>query len=248
MRLTHSTNLSAVQAALSKTEREQIPFATALALTKTAQKVKAGEIAVMKRNLDRPTNFTLNSLFVKAATKATQQARVWFKDFAPKGTPAGDYLQPQVQGGQRKLKRHEKALIARGLMKSTQYAVPAAGAKLDQYGNMKRTQYVQLLSQLRAFGEQGYSANATGSKRSTRKRRSGAYFVATINGEQGVWQEVQSAFGAGARPVLLFVDRDPSYRVRFPFFKIAENMVKSNYEREFKAALDTAIKTRLGAI
>lgn len=243
MQLTHSTNLSQVQAALTKTEREQIPFATALALTKTAQKVKAGEISVMKRNLDRPTQFTLNSLFVKPATKATQQARVWFKDFAPKGTPAADYLQPQVQGGQRKLKRHEKALIARGLMKSTQYAVPAAGAKLDQYGNMKRTQYVQLLSQLKAFGEQGYTANATGSKRSTRKRRNGAYFVATIDGEQGVWQQVSSAFGDGVKPVLLFVDRDPSYRVRFPFFKVAENMVKANYEREFKAALDQAIKT-----
>ena len=243
MLLTHSTNLSAVQAALKDTERKQIPFANALALTKTAQRVKAGEINAMKRNLDRPTNFTLKSLYVKAATKATQEARVWFKDFAPKGTPAGNYLQPQVQGGQRRLKRHEKALIARGLMKSTQFAVPAAGAKMDQYGNMKRTQYVQLLSQLRAFGEQGYSANATGSKRSTRKRRSGAYFAATINGEQGVWQEVESAFGKGARPVLIFLDRDPSYRVRFPFFKIAENIVKANYEREFKSALDHAIKT-----
>lgn len=244
MLLTHSSNISAVQAALTKTEREQLPFATALALTKTAQRVKAGEISVMKRNLDRPTQFTLNSLFVKPATKATQQARVWFKDFAPKGTPAGDYLQPQVQGGQRKLKRHEKALIARGLMKSTQYAVPGAGAKMDQYGNMKRQQYVQMLSQLRAFGEQGYQANATGSKRSTRKRRSGTYFVATIDGEQGVWQRVSSAFGEGVRPVLLFVDRDPSYRVRFPFFKVAENIVKANYEREFKSALDYAIKTK----
>lgn len=243
MQLTHSTNLSAVQAALTKTEREQIPFATALALTKTAQLVKKGEISVMKRNLDRPTQFTLNSLFVKAATKATQQARVWFKDFAPKGTPAGDYLQPQVQGGKRRLKRHEKALIARGLMKSSQYALPAVGARLDQYGNMKRTQYVQILSQLKAFGEQGYQANATGSKRSKRKRTSGAYFVANINGDEGVWQRVQSAFGEGARPVLIFVDRDPSYRARFPFFKVAENITKANYEREFKSALDKAIKT-----
>lgn len=244
MLLTHSTNISAVQAALKKTEREQIPFATALALTKTAQLVKKGEISVMKRNLDRPTQFTLNSLFVKPATKANQQARVWFKDFAPKGTPACDYLQPQVQGGQRRLKRHEKALIARGYMKSGQFAVPGSGAKMDQYGNMKRTQYVQILSQLRAFGEQGYQANATGSKRSKRKRASGAYFVANINGEDGVWQRVQSAFGDGARAVLIFTDRDPSYRVRFPFFKVAENIVKANYEREFKKAMDYAIKTK----
>lgn len=243
MLLTHSTNLSAVQAALTKTEREQLPFATALALTKTGQLVKKGQIAAMNRNLDNPTRYTLNSLFLKPATKATQQARVWFKDFSPKGTAAGDYLQPQVQGGGRKHKRHEKALIARGLMKSTQFAVPASGAKLDQYGNMRRSQYVQILSQLRAFGEQGYNANATGSKRSQRKRRSGSYFVATIDGEQGVWQRVSSAFGDGVKPVLLFVDRAPGYRTRYPFFKVAENIVKANYEREFKSALDHAVKT-----
>jgi hypothetical protein len=244
MKLTHSTNISAVKAGLTELEKKQLPFATALALTRTAQIVKKGELAAMKQNLDRPTNFTLNSLFMKAASKGKPEARVWFKDFAPKGTPAGSYLQPQVQGGERKHKRHEKALIARGLMKSTQYAVPAAGAKLDSYGNMKRTQYVQILSQLRAFGEQGYQANATGSKRSARKRKAGTYFAATIDGDQGIWRSVKSAFGEGVQPVLIFADRKPSYRVRFPFFKIAENITKANYGREFVRALDQAIKAQ----
>lgn len=243
MKVSVSTNIAELTADLNKMQREQLPFATAVALTKVAQRVKAAEVKVMARNFDRPTRFTLNSLFVQQATKRRQEARVWFKDFAPKGTPAGKYLMPQVYGGQRPHKRHEKALIRRGYMKQSQYAIPAQGAKLDQYGNMRRSQIVQILSQLKAFGEQGYSANATGSKRSKRKRARAPYFYATINGEQGIWQRVASAFGEGAKPVLIFVDAEPKYGKRFPFFKVADNVMKANYAREFATALDFAIQT-----
>ena len=54
---------------------------------------------------DRPTRYTQNSLFLQPATKQKREARVWVKD-----TERPDhYLLPQINGGNRPLKRHGKA-------------------------------------------------------------------------------------------------------------------------------------------
>ena len=66
---------------LSDIERRQLPFATSLALTRTALMVKAAEVEEMKRVFDAPTRFTLNSLFVRPAKKSRLEAVVWVKDY-----------------------------------------------------------------------------------------------------------------------------------------------------------------------
>ncbi|WP_219924669.1 hypothetical protein [Halomonas sp. ND22Bw] len=158
---------------------KQIPYATALALTRVAQRVKEGELAVMKRRFDRPTKFTMNSLYVKRAKKSDRppRATVYFRDFAPKGTPAGTYLQPQVHSGKRNKKRFEKALIHAGAMRPDEWAIPGGGARRDVYGNVAKGQITQMLSGLRALGEQGYQANATSSRSSRRKGNARRYFA-----------------------------------------------------------------------
>lgn len=241
--VTASANTDAIAKAISRTAKEQIPFATANALTAIAKRIKAGQIAVMKQRLDRPTPFTLNGLYIKAARKAKPEARVWFKDYASKGTPAGKYMQPSVFGGAGKHKRFEKALIARGIMGDAQHAIPVSQVKRDAYGNVPRALFVKVLSGLKAFGQQGYDANATNSARSKRKGNAARYFVATIDGTTGIWERVKSAFGDGAMPLFVFTESAPKYRVRVPFFKIAENIHKANYEKEFTIALRHAIDT-----
>ncbi len=95
--------------------------------------------------LDRPTPTTLNSLFVKMATKA-RAAEVYFKDSWASGIPTDTYLQQAVSGGLRPHKRFEKSLIARGIMRSGQYTVPTT-AFMNQYGNASRgTATVRYLS------------------------------------------------------------------------------------------------------
>lgn len=241
--VTASANTEAIARAISRTANEQIPFATANALTAIAKRVRDGQVKVMKDRLDRPTPFTLNSLYVKAARKNKLEARVWFKDYASKGTPAGKYMQPSVYGGAGKQKRFERALIARGLMGDDQHAIPVSSLGRDSYGNVPRGLYVKILSGLKAFGQQGYDANATNSTRSKRKGNAQRYFVATIDGMTGIWERRKSAFGDGATPLFVFTDSPPKYRVRVPFFKIAENIHKANYEREFTVALTHAIAT-----
>jgi hypothetical protein len=240
-KITH--NAANVAKQLDLAASKQIPFATALALTRSAQRIQQNEKTVMRSRLDRPTPFTMNSLFVKSATKTRLEARVWFKDYAAKGSTAGQYLQPQVMGGQRRQKRFERALVARGYMKSSQYVVPAKSAPTDAYGNVPRSVYVKILSALGAFAQQGYLANATGSKRSKAKGNADKYFYANLDGTEGIWERVRSAFGTGAKPIFIFTESAPQYRARFPFFKIAETTHQAHYVEEFERALDYALKS-----
>lgn len=240
------TNAKAVARQLERVAGSQIPFAQSLIANRLAQKVKANELSVAKSRFDRPTPWTMNSLQLKPGNKHKPEARVWFRQFAPKGTAPDKYLQPEVFGGERSPKRMEKAMQAMGYLKPGQFLVPAQGAKLDAYGNMKRGQVVQILSAFRAFSGVGFNANASGSTRSQRKQsKSGAnqYFFGEVGGELGIWQRVRSAFGMGARPVMIVTDDAPRYSVRFAFFKIAENTVAANYERVATKAVDEVLRT-----
>ncbi|OFA05179.1 hypothetical protein [Duganella phyllosphaerae] len=243
--ITLEEQVSQVLRNLDDISRRHVPFAVALALTKTAQRAQAGVLDVMRERFDRPTPFTLNSLRIVSAKRSDPQpfARVYFKDDAFKGTPASRYLGPEVHGGPRSQKRFERALIARGLMKSGQYALPAAGARLDQYGNVRRAQVVQILSALQAFGEQGYQANRTNSTRSRRNGAAAKYFAGEVGGVEGVWQRQTFGFGEGVRPVFVFSESSPQYRVLVPFEKIVENVARARFGGEFQGAIAYAIQS-----
>jgi len=222
--------------------RRQVPFAQALTATRLAQRVKKGMLPVMKARLDRPTPTTMNSLFVKAATKA-KAAEVYFKDSWASGVPADAYLQQAVAGGLRPHKRFEKALIARGIMQSSEYAVPTAPF-MNQYGNVSRGTMTKILSGLRAAETRsGYQANATGSKRSKAKGNAARFFSGEVDGARGVWERVSMGMGDAVRPVFIFSASAPRYRTIFPFFKIGENIVKANHAAEFAQAFAEAQAT-----
>lgn len=224
----------------------QFAFVLSLGINKIGQRVKANETDVMQARLDRPTAFTRRSLRLQAGNKRNPSARVWFKgrDFgAQKGTPAGDYLMPQVHGGPRRGKRLEGALLRLGHLRSGQFLVPAPGAPRDAYGNVPRTLITRIMSGLRAFSEVGFAANASGSRRSRRKGNASRYFVGEVGGETGIWERREFAFGRGVRPIFLVINRTPRYRVRFPFFAVAENTVKAHYVRELDSAFEYAMRT-----
>jgi len=107
--------------------KDQLPFASAKAITKTAQLVKKELEAELPRVFKNPTPWTLRSLFLTPAKKNKLSARVWLKDDGSKGTPASKYLAPEIFSGARVLKRFERSLAAKGLMPPGGfYAVPVA--------------------------------------------------------------------------------------------------------------------------
>ena len=130
------------------------------------------------------------------------------------------------------------------MMKSGQYALPTASF-LNQYGNVSRGLMTKVLSGMGAAEtSSGFKANATNSKRSMAKgnRR---YFGGVVGDESGVWERMNTKWGAAVRPVFIFSDSAPVYRTIFPFFKIAENIVTAHKDRVFADALDFAMSTAL---
>ncbi|MFJ2676912.1 hypothetical protein [Pseudomonas sivasensis] len=231
-----------VSAGMRELEKKHIPFVMARTATLLAKRVKKGTITVMQQRLDRPTPTTLNSLFVKMATKA-RAAEVYFKDSWASGIPADTYLQQAVSGGLRPHKRFEKSLIARGIMRSGQYAVPTT-AFMNQYGNVSRGTMLKILSGLGAAeSTRGYQANASGSDRSRRKGNAHRFFSGDVDGTQGVWERKSMGMGNAVRPVFIFSDSAPRYRTIFPFFKIAQNIVNANYQADAATAWAEAMST-----
>lgn len=231
-----------VSAGMRELEKKHIPFVVARTATLLAQRVKKGTITVMQKRLDRPTPTTLNSLFVKMATKA-RAAEVYFKDSWASGIPADTYLQQAVSGGLRPHKRFEKSLIARGIMRSGQYAVPTT-AFMNQYGNVSRGTMLKILSGLGAAeSTRGYQANASGSVRSRRKGNAHRFFSGDVDGTQGVWERKSMGMGDAVRPVFIFSESAPRYRTIFPFFKIGQNIVNANYQADAATAWAEAMAT-----
>ncbi len=228
-------------AAQLKGSAKQARFAVALGLTRTAVAVKDAELAELKRSIDRPTPYTLKSLYLTKATPAKLEAKVWLKDdLAGSGTPATKYLLPQIEGGARSVKRFEKALQLAGHMPAGYQCVPARGAILDSYGNPSRGQIIQILSQLRITLTAGYTRNMSFDARkqiAAQRRAGGRYFVIkTSKGGKspGVYQ--REFMGRNVTAVYLF-KRATSYRQRFDFWGVG----RATVERELQGAMAQAM-------
>lgn len=229
---------------LRNVQREQLPFAIAKAVTGTAQVVKKALNTEMLYAFDRPTPYTLGSLYMSPATKAIPVAKVWLKDDAGKGTPAAKFLLAEITGGGRRYKRFENALIARGLLPHGMFAMPGSAAKIDAFGNMERGQLMQILSAVGAAEMRaGYQANRTARSAKRKGRNLAEYFVGHPGGKAlGIWQRVGFAHGSAVKPVAIFT-RAPVYRVRYRFQEIAAQVVSEEFASQFNMAYAQAIAT-----
>jgi hypothetical protein len=212
---------------LAAVHHRHIPFAHVLAATTTAIALKQHEVGIMRSVFDRPTDYVLNALRSTPATKAKPVATVAFREFAGKGTPAAKFLTPQIEGGLRGLKSHERQLGGR-------YYVPSLDMKRDGYGNVPGSVYRKMLSQLKV--STNADANASDSRRSKAKRKAGTFFKLK-NGfvlQRISKNDVKVAFV----PIPA-----PNYKKRFPFYEKAESFIEREYPGNFATALERAIAT-----
>ena len=111
---------------LNHIQKDQIPFATAIATTslvgalnspfsragKTLPKsgLLQNQRQMIKKQLHRPIKYTLDGYEALPSNKKIKpiQARFGFREFTSKGTPSHKYLSPNIFGGRRNLKRHEQ--------------------------------------------------------------------------------------------------------------------------------------------
>lgn len=247
---------------------KRLVFATALTLTRVGQRVKAAELDEIRRKVDRPTPWTMGSVFMQRATPERLVARVWLKDdlaASNGGAPATRYLAPQIEGGKRSLKGFEVALQRAGKMPTGTYAVPGAGARLDAYGNPSLQQILQILSQLEVELVAGYSRalprgtdKRTLSKRRRAFGRAGGQFVAFRDGwgklPAGIYLAEGRDFGAklgfgrtGRLKAVFLFKRRVNYSARIDWWGVARRTVADNLRSEAQRAGAEVLRASMGA-
>lgn len=229
-----------IERQLTDLQRNQIPFATALTLTRLGQRIDEGLKGAMRTGFDRPTPYTLRSTFIRPATKRRLEVTVGLKDrpFGGNRLSSAEILGHHFDGGIREPKALELWLRRAGYLGASEYVVPGAGARLDRYGNMSRGQIQQILSQLKAGPDA--SAYASSSARSRRNvQRAGVIFWSRGGRlARGAWQRVGKY---RLRPLLIAIAA-PSYRKRIDLERIARQAVSRYGQLEFDRALRQAIR------
>ena len=245
---------------------KQARFAASQALNDAAFKARTALQREMDVKFDRVTPYIKRSLWVETATPATLTAKVEPRYMGGKGVDPQKVLQAEVFGGARRQKASEKALQRVGILPAGYALVPGQACPLDQYGNIKGSFLVQIISYLQAFGEQGYRANAT-VKTIAKKAKFGrsAGGAKTINGvvyfvsygklrsidskrgshysplAPGIWAK-SGIHGSEVKPILMFV-RNPTYKARFDFFGVATKAAQAAFPAAFETRMAAALRT-----
>lgn len=212
-----------------------------------------------REKFDRVTPYIEKSPIVRMSTPDTLTATIEPEYKGGKGIDPKNVLNASIAGGERKLKRFERAFAAIGILQPGYYATipndPIAD-KIDGYGNYKGSFYTQLISYFGAFAEQGYRANMTDKKRAKLANAGVSNGYKTINGvvyflswgnlrtsdggktsplPYGIWQK-SGIHGSNVKPVLLFV-KAPNYKKIIDIDKVGNDAVDSKFIANFETRM-----------
>lgn len=230
---------------LDDVQRKQIPFATAVALTRTAALVEKALVSELTANLDRPSPYTQRSTFKTSAKKTALYAEVGIKDKKPAGgTAPAVLLREHFTGGQRGFKPMERAIAAIPGVPPGVRVVPGSGMPLNAYGNPKRAAVKEVIGALRSGMNVHKKRISYGIGQHT---TTAGYFIAVANNPRtkhlppGIYRRYGQA-GRALEPVFLFVSA-PSYRKRFDLPALAQRVVSAEFQNQFRAALSSALSS-----
>ncbi len=205
-------------------QKQVIPKATVRALNRTADEVKLHLAKkVLPKYIDRPTRWTLNSVYTRYANQKRLEAAVFLK-----GSNGGvlSYLDPLIEGGSRLPKSFEKRLRRSGLIRGSQFAVPGADMRLDKFGNITKATSAHILRDVQAFTESGSSQNTS--------RKARKYFILPKAPHKPVG--VYYRQGKKLKQAIAFTDEVPNYDRRLPFYEEAQKSANKHVSKEFSEA------------
>ena len=224
---------------------KQIAFANRMAINAAANEIKTELTAEMARVFENPTKYTINSVRIDYAGKKDPasgirkaEARLYIQDEAKRGNAPADFLRPQVEGGQRQLKKFEARTRAIGLLPSGGFLVPSRSAELDQHGNIPYATFKRILKDLEAPP----SATKSSGKRRKAPRAGHKYIIPRGHAKfQGIWLRDNAT--QKITPVLVWKTSLKEYKKKFKFFDISHSILKSRFEKIFNEKLAHALAT-----
>jgi len=131
MQISVKTDIKALTKRLDKIQRQQIPFATSVALNNTAEFTATNLNNDTRRYLESPTPFTQKAFTLKRSNKRNLKALVFAKQIQ------AQYLSTQIKGGTRRPKNRA-------------FALPT-NVKRNRYGNIGRKEVRTLLAKHNVF-------------------------------------------------------------------------------------------------
>lgn len=222
------------------------------ALNRTADHAKVDVTSEMARVFDRPTPYTLRSLYVRYASTQSLSVVLWFKQ--RRMDEDKQWAVAQIEGGQREMKPLELRLQRANLLPKTWQVVPGAAMPLDSFGNMNRGEVTRILNVLGTYTEAGYNKANQKTKDRLRKGTKAnygfAYFVNPTRGSvghqrhllPGVYRRVYTPFGTSLKPMLIFIRR-AQYRRRLDFQAVVNRTVQRHFGPEFDKAMESLLQT-----
>ncbi|RDL44678.1 hypothetical protein DN730_09845 [Marinomonas piezotolerans] len=226
-----SNDFKRMEKILHGLQTDVIQKAKIRALNRTAERVKEHTVRqVLPKYIDRPTRWTLNSVMVRnASRKGGMEARVLFKDWryvAKSASAAADYLDPMIEGGDRRPKNFERRLKRSGLIRKDQFALPGGDIRLDRFGNIPARVSDHILRDLKAYNDGGYDRNT--------KRQALKYFLLPRYPHKPIgvyWRQ-----GGKLKQAIVFAEDAPNYEARLPFYLEAQKMTVRVISEEFREA------------
>lgn len=202
--------------------------AITFALDDTAEGLKREQIMEMEVVFQSPRKYTLNALYaVKARGDNSLAAGLAWKEFGG-SIPAYKYLYPQVFGGQRRYKRHERALQGKGILPAGSMTAQGNNFPKDESGDITGGQYTRMLSELDALQD------GSGGKNQYKKKRAAAsrFFVYTPKGANFP-VGIAEPNGDGIRIMLRFI-QPPNYTARYDYYGIANEYTRINFPKQLE--------------
>lgn len=247
--ITLEHEISNVMAALRSAVTRQVRFAAKQAINDVAYKSKEALAKEAKDVFDRPTPTTVKAGYVTPAKSSNLQARVFLKDFYPKGTAPNRYLAAQIRGGNRDDKRSERLLRTKkvgGKYGGVPILPPGYQTFVhrdyqNQYGNITGSRMVKILSELRAFQEVGFTANRTFRRGAYSSVGRPKYFVVPVQSgsrHPGIYERK-----GGQTKLIIGIIRKPRYEDRYEFSATVKHTIKREFAGDFRRRYTRALQT-----
>lgn len=213
-------DISGLERRMQALANDQVPFATAMALTRTAQDAVKELNTELPRYLDKPTSFTQKAFTHRRATKRDLQALVFAKDIQAK------YLRYQVLGGDRAPNKKAQKL--------------PSNIKLNEFGNIPRGEIARLI----ALAKSGKKLTKARGKKLGISNKIDLFYGDPGNGRPpGIYKRIAQGEQHILVPLIVFPQQHVQYKARFPMRTIVQRVVAQRFQAHFAAALREAMAT-----